>query len=169
MKVKALLLGVLVACSSLLFAQGKDVTSFEGKKMPAFKITTVKNTVITNKSTKGKVVLMDFWATWCGPCVKLAPTMQALHAKYAKKGVVVIGANVSSKTDSKATVADYAKKHGYTYNFGYNCDALSASLKVVGIPTVLVINKQGKITKVLVGNQPDAKAELEKAIQSAMK
>ncbi|MBS1706385.1 MAG: TlpA family protein disulfide reductase [Armatimonadetes bacterium] len=122
------------------------------KAVPAFKMTDLKGKVHTNKSLAGKVVLLDFWASWCGPCKKASPLMQKLHDKYAKKGLVVIGVNTSEEPGkSKATAASYAKEHKYTYNFTFENDALAKSWGVTGIPYFVLIDKKGVVRKIQTG------------------
>src|SRR5687768_3814654 len=111
-----------------------ELKDLVGKQAPAFKMTDTKGKVHTNGSLKGKVVLLDFWATWCPPCVAASPTMQKLHEKYAKQGLVVIGANLGEHSDPDGTPAKYAKEHKYTYTFTKKNDDYARKLGVRGIP-----------------------------------
>jgi thiol-disulfide isomerase/thioredoxin len=107
---------------------------------------------LNNSNLKGRVVLLDFWATWCGPCKAASPTMQALHAKYAKQGLVVVGANTFEHgVDPKTAATGYQKEHGYTYTFTYGNDALATSLGIRGIPAFIFIGKDGKVAKAMIG------------------
>lgn len=140
---------LLVAGSA--FAQ-QDIEAMAGKPAPTFKMTDLNGKTVTNESLKGKVVLIDFWATWCGPCKKAAPSLQALHEKYGKDGLVVIGANTFERTEDKVAPArEYKKEHGYGYLFTVNNDDLARSWGVRGIPTMIVIGRDGVVQKVQVG------------------
>lgn len=168
MKFKTVLASAAVAALAVLaIAQRSDSPeSFKGKAMPAFKMATIDGKTLTNASLKGKVVLIDFWATWCGPCKMASPSVQKLHEKYGKKGLVVIGANVWEQGDSKKKTADYAKEHKYTYTFTHSNDELAKTLKINGIPTFLLVDKKGVVQMVQVGFDPNStQKELEKAIQ----
>lgn len=135
------------------FAQApQGVEALAGKPAPAFKMTDLNGKLVTNESLKGKVVLIDFWATWCGPCLKAAPSLQALHAKYGKDGLVVIGANTFERTEDKVGPAKaYQKEHGYGYLFTVNNDDLARNWGVRGIPTMILIGRDGVVQKVQVG------------------
>ncbi|MEJ5170634.1 MAG: TlpA disulfide reductase family protein [Fimbriimonadales bacterium] len=168
MRIKILLAAAAVAGFAVFAtAQRSDsVESFKGKPMPAFKMTTVDGKTLTNSSLKGKVLLIDFWATWCGPCKMAAPSVQKLHEKYAKQGLVAIGANVWEQGDSKKKAAEYAKQHKYTYTFTHSNDDLAKTLKINGIPTFLLVDKKGVIQMVQVGFDPKStEQEMDKAIR----
>lgn len=138
--------------AAFLYAQGGQGDALKGKPFPAFKMTDTNGKVHTNASLKGKVVLLDFWATWCGPCKAASPTMQNLHDKYASKGLVVIGANTYEQPNVKATAAaKYQKDHKYTYMFTKENDKLAASIGARGIPFFVFIDKQGVVREVATG------------------
>jgi len=172
MKIKTVLACAAAAALAVLaIAQQRSDSpeSFKGKAMPAFKMTTVDGKTLTNASLKGKVVLLDFWATWCGPCKMASPSVQKLHEKYGKKGLVAIGANVWEQGDSKKKAADYAKEHKYTYTFTHSNDELAKTLKINGIPTFVLVDKKGVVQMVQVGFDPQStEQELDKAIQKLL-
>ncbi|MBL8066942.1 MAG: redoxin family protein [Armatimonadetes bacterium] len=138
---------VLIAGTALVAVAQNKTATFEGKTAPSFKLKITDGTTATNASLKGKVVLLDFWATWCGPCKKASPTMQNLHKTYSSKGLKVIGVSVMEEEKGKAGVVKYKTDHKYTYPFAYEGDDLAKSLKVSSIPQFVLIDKKGKIVK----------------------
>jgi thiol-disulfide isomerase/thioredoxin len=148
----------LVAISVAAMAQ-KDPKSMEGKPLPSFSMKTLDGKVINNASIKGKAVILDFWATWCGPCVKASPTMQSLHSKYSKKGLVVIGANVQDKAGAAKT---YQSQHKYGYTFTTGGEGLLKSFGFTGIPAFVFVNKKGIVEKVQVGYGAPLNAEFDR-------
>jgi len=137
------------------------VAQWQGKMLPPIKMTTVSGRKITNRTLKGKVVIIDFWATWCGPCKEASPVMQKMQKKYGKRGLVVIGADVWEKSNPKQAAQGYSKEHGYTYTFTYNNDDLAKKLQIEGIPTMLIVDRHGKIARVQVGYGSDLESILE--------
>ena len=158
MKSKLPLLALVsLALAGTALAQDK-LKLLEGKKVPAFKVTDLKGKAITDKSLKGKAYLLDFWASWCGPCKAASPTINSLHGKYKGKGFVAIGANTSDGDKSKQISADYLKEHKYAYWFTHSNDAIAEKLNVTGLPSLILVDKTGKVRKVWTGFSVDEKS-----------
>ncbi len=142
-----------------------------GAAAPDFLMKDVTGNDVHLSNFKGKVVILDFWATWCGPCMASMPHTQELAAKYKDQDVVVLGAGTSDKT---ASIKEWIPKNQPKYpdiRFGYDVNergsatfderASSKLYHVVGIPTQFVIGRDGKITGVVVGyDEGDARAEV---------
>lgn len=141
-----------------------------GKPLPAFALKDLKGKAVTQKTVLGKVVVLDFWASWCGPCKAASPTMQKLHATYASQGLMMIGANTGEDPkDAKGSAAKYSKEHKYTYTFTPESDKLAQALHVGGLPTFVLADRHGKIRKVWVGFNPQTlPAELENSIKALL-
>ncbi len=93
-------------------------------------------------SLKGKVVLLDFWGTWCGPCVKKLPDVQALAERYADRGLVVIG--MHSDQDGE-TCAKFVKEKKLTYPIAIDSGKTAEAFAISAWPTVFLIDKAGKV------------------------
>jgi thiol-disulfide isomerase/thioredoxin len=95
---KKVLLGLLgtltVAFVGLIIFDLRDTSAKEGGEAPAFTITTDQGKKITPQSFGGKLLVLNFWATWCAPCVQEIPSLNQFQQKYAGKGVVVVAISV---------------------------------------------------------------------------
>ncbi|CAN5634331.1 thiol-disulfide oxidoreductase ResA [soil metagenome] len=154
------------ALAFVTVAPAQDVKTAVGKPLPPLALTDLSGKTHTNASLKGKVVLLDFWATWCGPCKAASPTMDSLYKKYKSKGLQVVGVNI---TDKPAAIKAYATEHKYSYPFVTNSDAFAKALGVGPIPTFVLVDKTGKIRRVMIGfNATTSPAEMEGLVKKLL-
>jgi thiol-disulfide isomerase/thioredoxin len=90
---------------------------------------------------RGSVVVLDFWATWCGPCAQLMPKMQKLQDKYAERGVRVFGVNAWERADP----VSFVTQKRLTYTNLLNGEQIAASYGVINLPVVYIVGVDGKI------------------------
>jgi thiol-disulfide isomerase/thioredoxin len=117
---------------------------------------------------KDKVILVDFWASWCGPCARSFPTMEELQKTYGAQGLIVIAVNVDEK---KADMENFLKAHHVT--FSVVRDASQKLVEKTGIssmPSSFLIDKNGKVAFTHSGfHGSDTKKDYEREIQSLLK
>jgi len=111
---------------------------------------------------KGQVVVMDFWATWCGPCKMAMPGVQKLHEKFAGRPVRVFGMDCWERGGDPAA---YMKSKGYTYTLVTGTDSIARGYGVQGIPHFVVIGVKGEQLLSQSGYSPDNEAMLAKVIE----
>ena len=130
---------------------------------PDFNLKALDGKMLQLSALKGKVVLLDFWATWCPPCRAEIPHFKELYAQYHAKGLEVIG--VALDDGGERDVAPFAKENQINYPLSTTGAQQLAQQYggIRGIPTTFLIDKQGKIAKKYVGYQD--KAVFEKEIQ----
>ena len=118
------------------------------------------------KDYRGKVVLIDFWGTWCVPCRKTMPAIQSLHEKYKDRGVVVFGIAVA---DNEGDPIGYMKRNGFTYNLLLKGDEIAALYKAEVLPTLYIIGRDGRIAHAEYGYRENNKDELTAIIEQSLK
>ena len=125
----------------------------EGKPAPDFTLEDINGKPFTLSSLRGKWVVLDFWGSWCGWCIKGIPDMKKYYEKYAGKFEIVGIDCRDTKEKWKAAV----EKHELPWLHVYNADADGTPDKyaVQGYPTKIVINPEGKIDKIIVGEDPE--------------
>lgn len=127
------------------------------KMAPSVTGTTLDGKPFDLASYKGKVVIVDFWATWCGPCVKGIPDLMALQEKYGKQGLQILGFSVDR---SKTEVEDYVAKEKINYPIIIvDPSVADAWGGVDAIPATFILNKDGYIVKDFVGLTPPEELE----------
>ncbi|MCH7904018.1 MAG: TlpA family protein disulfide reductase [Armatimonadetes bacterium] len=145
-----------------------DIEQAVGKKIPEWTMTSIDGEEFSSKDLKGRVVLVDFWASWCPPCRTASPFMQELHERYGDQGLVVIGANTGEDAEGVAATA-YRDEHGYSYVITHDNQKLVDEWGVEGLPTFVFIDRDGKIDTVEVGFGPPSKKQFEKTIEKLLK
>jgi thiol-disulfide isomerase/thioredoxin len=112
---------------------------------------------------KGKVVLIDFWATWCGPCQKSMPYFNALHQQLASKGLVIQAINVDEQSQ---TALDFLQQHPVHYPIALDPDgACPNTYQVKAMPSSYLVDKSGKIRFVHLGFRDEDEKSLREQIE----
>ena len=135
-----------------------------GSEAPDWTLKTPSGRAVTLSKLRGKIVLIDFWATWCGPCKAAMPTLQELHEKYKGKPVVVVGINTWERADPAA----FMKKNKLSYGLLLKGDAVARAYGVLGIPTFYLIGPDGKILYASSGFDPTSETAVAKLIDAAL-
>jgi thiol-disulfide isomerase/thioredoxin len=147
-------------CLWLLPAQAElpalphDLTPIsEPKTAPALRLPNMDNETIDISALEGKVVVVNFWATWCPPCTREMPSLEQLYQATRDRGVVVLAVNVGEDVD---TVFPYLDSVELTPTFPILIDSDSSSLsdwKLRGLPTTFVVAPDGKLAFQAVGGR----------------
>jgi cytochrome c biogenesis protein CcmG, thiol:disulfide interchange protein DsbE len=136
-----------------------------GQPAPALELSGVSGPVGLSK-LKGKLVYVDFWASWCGPCKQSFPWMNEMQAKYGARGLQIIGVNL----DAKRADADQFLA-GTPASFLVAFDTVGDSPKrfeIKGMPSSVLVGPDGKVIKVHNGFRADERKALEDAIVAAL-
>jgi thiol-disulfide isomerase/thioredoxin len=136
-------------------AAGSREPAFQtGSDAPDADVVGVDGSRLRLSSLRGQVVLLDFWATWCGPCVAALPKIEKLHKELSSRGLMV----VTISDEDKATVEPFLKKNNYTFPAFLDPEnSAMKAYKVDALPTLVVIDRNGKIVEYMVGSQPEEK------------
>jgi len=142
---KKIFLAGMISCFTLLTNAQVKV----GAMAPEIALPNVNDSVVKLSSLQGKVVLIDFWASWCGPCRASMPSVVKLYNKLKDKGFEVYGVSIDSKKSNwvKAIRQDKIKFTQVNDNGGWN-SVVAARYGVDQIPTNFLLDKTGKIVAI---------------------
>lgn len=164
--VVALLLGFAVL--PRLFKPAESAMA--GKDAPEFTLKVVANGIANDKASlalrelRGQAVILDFWATWCGPCNQEAPILDRVAQRFKDQGLVVVGVNTSDEDGNART---WAASHGITFPIVYDArNAIASVYGVQNLPTMVVVSREGKVLAVRTGVTSDR--ELEELVKKAL-
>jgi len=136
-----------------------------GSLAPDWTLKTPDGKEVSLRSLRGKVVLLDFWATWCGPCRMAMPDVQKLYEKYKDKPVAVYGVCTWERGDP----VSFMKQKGYTYPILLQGDEVAARYRVTGIPTFYLIDPEGKILLAYSGLSAENARQVDELIAETLK
>jgi thiol-disulfide isomerase/thioredoxin len=146
----------LIACQS----RAKEPTA-----APDFELKDLSGKKVSLSSLRGKPVMLDFWATWCGPCQMSIPTVQKFYETHKDKGLVVLGVNVD---EDPSNVYAFVKHFNMTYPVLYGGGTpISDAYGVEGIPMFVFIDPQGRITRRFNGFDPSLTRDWEEELNRA--
>jgi thiol-disulfide isomerase/thioredoxin len=128
-------------------------------------VTALAGAPSTVASLKGKVTLIDFWASWCLPCRMIAPKLGGLRDRFGAQGLSVVGIT----TDDAEQAAVFAERHHMRYpSVVDKAGETSRAYGISGLPTVVLVDKTGVVRDVFVGFDPSADARLEATIKKLL-
>ncbi|MFN3660878.1 MAG: TlpA family protein disulfide reductase [Brevinematales bacterium] len=143
---------VIVVAIGTFFAMGKKSTTSQFPEAPLFAEPSIfGDSVIRLETYRGKVVLLNFWATWCPPCQAEIPDLVRLYKEFADR-LVIIGVSLDRGPHARELVQDFYKKFGMNYPVIMGTDQMVMRYGgVSAIPTSFVIDRQGRIVEKIVG------------------
>jgi thiol-disulfide isomerase/thioredoxin len=135
----------------------------KGQAAPAVKVTTLSGQPVTLANYKGYVLIIDFFATWCGPCKEAIPHLNSLNKKYGKQGLQLLGLSVDDGEEK--LVRDFSAARQLSYPVAIANDDLQTEYGLRSVPTIFVINKKGVVAEKYQGYSE----ETGKAIEALVK
>ncbi|MGO9481277.1 MAG: TlpA family protein disulfide reductase [Candidatus Kryptoniota bacterium] len=134
-----------------------DVNPGTGGAAPDFSWYDSAGNQISLKDVRGKNVLINFWATWCGPCKAELPDIEAISKQFADKGLVIIGVSEDRGGSALSDVSDFAAANGLTYQIVIDNDNVANAYgNIDAIPTSFIVDKDGKIVAKWIGSRDKA-------------
>lgn len=155
-------------CAAALFfcVTIADAAPRRGQAAPAFKAFSITGQPISNDGLKGSVVILDFWATWCPPCRESIPFLSALHRKYAKQGLQIIGMSVDDGGERE--VKAFADEKRIPYPVVLTSAKIQADYGVRALPVLYIIDQNGIVKEQIMGFAPGADRVIENLVKKQL-
>jgi len=139
-----------------------------GAAAPAFTARGLNDEPVSLAGLRGKIVVLNEWATWCEPCRDELPQLEALHRQFAPQGLVMVGVSVDG-AGMGGDVRDFAQAHGMTYPIWLDPDKqLALKFLTLGVPETFLIDRTGVIRWRKIGALPVGDTTLAAAIRNAL-
>jgi len=158
--------GVILICSTSARMRLQQATGFQAAQterdaVAYFKLENVAGGFMSSDDLKGKVSVVDLWATWCHPCIEEIPIYNRLYEALASQDVAIVGIAVSSPLKD---IPSKVRQLGIRYPVLIGNDKVSQAFGVKGFPTTVVISKEGKIYKRYLGTVRDKEQKIKQDI-----
>lgn len=128
-----------------------------GAPAPGFELNSNSGKPVSLADLRGQIVLVNFWASWCGPCRQEMPILEQLNHQYRNKGVALVGINVEPDT---AAATDWLKATPVTFPILYDVDSKVSKLyEVQGMPNTVILDRKGVVRYIHRGYSPGAENE----------
>ncbi|MBC8496885.1 MAG: TlpA family protein disulfide reductase [Anaerolineales bacterium] len=139
----------------------------EGFLAPDFTLQNVAGETITLSELRGQPVLINLWASWCGPCRAEMPAMQRIYESYQEQGFVILAVNATNQ-DSPNSAAAFAVEHSLTFPILLDVDgAVSGLYRLRSLPTSFFVNREGIIEEIVIGG-PMSEALLQTRVENLL-
>ena len=123
-----------------------------GKAAPPFALKDIQGNTVRLEDFRGRLVIIDFWATWCHECEEVTPELDRIYRKFRDRGLIVLGISLDEGSSRIKDVNNFVKKYNLTYTMLMDDGKANKLYKIRGLPTTLILDKNHVIVEKYIGN-----------------
>lgn len=147
---------------------GAEAPAAVGSPAPSYEATTLAGDSVSLAELRGKVVLLNIWATWCHPCRTEIPALQEIHERYANRGLELVGVSIDARGERDA-IRSFASDFGVTYPIWHDPEGrVSTTFRSIGVPSTYLIDREGELVWKHLGPVEADDASLIAALERAL-
>jgi peroxiredoxin len=164
-----LVLSFVLSCKNKETPVNKEVPiPAVGNSAPSFMLKDIAGNNVGLSDFKGKIVVMDFWTTWCAWCKETTQEMEKLHNKYKDRDVVFLGISMDSGSNADEKVREFAQRHGLSYLMLIDNGSAAMSYRVNKIPTTYILDRDHIIKQIYPGYLPALGERIAETIEKSL-
>lgn len=157
-----------IAFFAVTCSRGPEKVAETTGKAPDFTLSDTHGNTTTLSSLRGKVVILEFWATWCPPCRESVPELNEMYEKFKGKNVELLGISVDKGGDAPSVVRAFLTERAVAYPVLLDNRNVNNSYGVSGIPAIFIIDKEGRVVKHFTGFIPGLGKTLSKEVEALL-
>lgn len=162
--IRIVFIAIMVLLVSSSCTKGKK-QAMKGDEAPDFTLSDLTGSDVCMSDLRGKVVLIEFWATWCPPCRESIPAMNEIYKRYNEKGLVILGISVDKGQNVAEDLRAFVREYSILYPVLIDSKNINNLYGVYSIPTTFLIDKDGKVILKNIGFSPELEDKLSKEIE----
>ena len=140
------------AATAIRLSPGAAAGVEVGDRIPSFRAPDLTGKEVAFSDHLGDVVLINVWATWCGPCRVEMPPIQSLYDRFGDRGFVVLAVSIDAGASHKEKVERFVEEYGLTFPVLLDPEGgIQRLLRTIGVPETFVLDREGRIVKRLIG------------------
>lgn len=161
----AIFLAVALLASSCTKDKGKVE---DGSRAPDFTLGSIQGDSISLSALRGKVVVVEFWATWCPPCRESIPDLNKIYEKFRGRNFELLAISVDKGGDAPSSLKAFVNEYGVMYPVLWDDKNVNSLYNVSGIPVMFIIDKEGYVVKKHTGFAPGLSEMLLKEVEALL-
>ena len=159
---------LLLLICTVMFFPSLAFSVNSGEEAPIFELSDLQGRKHALSDYRGKVVLINFWASWCRECITEMPSLNKLYSQFSGQGLAVLGVTVDRKSEDAAAAAKKARV-AFPILLDNKGEVFIKKYAVIGLPTTIIVDRKGIIRETLIGTQDFLEKEMKDKIASLLK